>query len=1055
MGGLGKTALANKAATQLVDEYPGGIFWAALAAVKGEVKSIFHTWASICGTELFTEQETTDFAYLIRNILTIYTNEHGRILIVIDDVRDEWLANARLLRNAAPQNSSTLLTTRNIEIAKALGASSINLKVMNTSEAVAMLSLFIDMPITEQEITCIKKLLKGLGYLPLAVELAGKRISILQHKPSFSLEQFVAEVIARASVKLQVKGHQGLAATFSITYDSLEIASQIVFKKLSIFATNLIATEQAAAVVGLDNEDTVNILDDMVMQSLLQWGEIEGEYVIHPLLKQFATQLFECDTDEQNQTKVCYIDFFTKYTIDNVTATMAEQQLLQTVLPDILKALELAVELKNDRATNRLVMALCSDSRFLYTRGYAVESLRILTAAVQVCSRNGWLEDEVIHLVEMGVAYSHLGDVALAIDAYQSARALNNQTERPETVGACSNNLGLIYFEMGQLKQADKYFAQALRIAEAHYEINLAIDVLGSLGSVQRMLGNIIEARNYFDRSLQLAKVAKVRLSEGNALSNLGLTYQDEKNYENALNYINQGLAVAREINDRRGEENRLGHLGNIYGLKGSPKQAITYFTSAIDISRAISHRFNEGNWTGNLGNSYRQLGNPGKAIDLYKQALSISREVRARSQELIWLMNLGLTYRDLQKWELAIKFLNKSALVCEELKDYSKYQAVMGNVASIYKYLGKGRELHSCYEKQLKSSQAVGDHETSSLLLNQLGEMVLFAGEIERSKVYFTKALIASKKINNKILEGASLSNLALNTKNRGDLHGAIDLYLQAIECQEKTDNKILTGIAIAELGAVYIGGGQFAKGIDNLHKAMAIFKNAKFVEKNAFVLGNLGNAYYGKGEVEKAVEYHEQALVISGSKNDNMNIVNWQGALGHDYLSLGDYKKAKELYAECIAISRLEHIPSLEARSALGLGIVNHELSEISISNQHLRKALSLARQLKDKRLEAECLFNIGTNFIVNGEIKKAHKHFEQARQVSRQVNDTISEASALWALGMLLETDDYTAALQYLRAAVVIFKENDNPMIEEYAAKLVEVESKTVGSKASCDY
>lgn len=1046
MGGVGKTALAQKIVEhdQVKNEYSGGIFWASLSEVNGEVISIFLTWAIICGNEILENQDTlnaAEFVYLMRNILTTYVSEHGRILIVIDDVREEWLSNAILIQKAIPQNCSILLTTRSREMAKSFGARLINLREMLPKNALKMLSTFVEGSLIDENELLAQKLLKVLGYLPLAIELAGKRISLEQDKPGFSLDGFLEAVRSHSSEKLRIKGHPGLTATFSITYDSLLPQSQAAFRQISIFASNLFPVEQAVAITGLDSETIVFILDDMVMQSLLQWGVAEGEYTVHPLLKQFGFQLLQSD-NEADIIQNRYINFFLNSASSNAEETFEAHQVLDRIWPDIRKAFSFAVTQKKHKTINHLASILWRDSRFLYVRGYIKEAVYILTEAIQVCRQYDWKRDEVGHLIHIGTAYNHLGKTDESLQSYQAALTLNQQLQDPQTNGICLNNLGLIYYNIGQLAQAEYCFSQALHIAEELQDTRLAVDVLGSLGGVQRSLGALESARSHYSGHLKLSKMLKDKMGEGNALSNIGLTYYDEQDFEKAQKYIDQGLQIAQEIGDRRGEANRLGHLGNIYNLTGSPNKAIEYFSKAIDICRAISHRMNEGNWVGNMGNSYRALGKPDKAIDLFKQALNISQEVQSSKQELIWLLNLGMTYHEINKWDQAVECLEGAAYISEELRDYDKYKTAMNALANIYNNQGKTKELHTCYRKQLQVSQAIGDLKTTAILLNQIGVLLLYLGKLDDAAANLQQGLAVSRQLQDKVLQGDSLNNLALHARNISRFNEAIELYQQARSCYQDAGSKIGEGITIGELGITFLNVGQIDKAIDSLSEAFSIFQSTKYVLKFAFALGNLGNAYSVKGETEKAVEYHEQALAISQSLHDNMNAANWLGALGHDYVHLEQYEKAKDLYTQCLSTSRQIGVPYLEANSFQGLGVVYRALSQLQLSDRNFQKALILSEKLQDKSLQAGCLLHIGTNLLRKGKVKKAQKKFRQSLQIAQQINSRIHEATALWELGLLYEIDVPETAFSYMSEALLIFEECGIAKGEEYIGKLEEV-------------
>src|SRR5690606_29478138 len=120
------------------------------------------------------------------------------------------------------------------------------------------------------------------------IELAGKRLAVLARKPNYRLEQFYKFVQSRAVDTLSLKGHPGLTATFSITYETLTPEQQRVFRWLSVFAEGVL---NVAHVAGVTQHDQIQIeltLDELVISALLRWGDLNGQYILHPLLRQYA-----------------------------------------------------------------------------------------------------------------------------------------------------------------------------------------------------------------------------------------------------------------------------------------------------------------------------------------------------------------------------------------------------------------------------------------------------------------------------------------------------------------------------------------------------------------------------------------------------------------------------------------------------------------------------------------------------------------------------------------------------------------------------------------------
>ena len=122
----------------------------------------------------------------------------SKLLIVIDDIRDEWLEGAKLLKQAIPFGASLLATTRNQTLAVALDTEIYTLGVMPPDEAFELLNALSGSSLLISNMAAANALLETIGYLPLAIELAGKRLALLSQKPGDHLHQLCQAVRERA-----------------------------------------------------------------------------------------------------------------------------------------------------------------------------------------------------------------------------------------------------------------------------------------------------------------------------------------------------------------------------------------------------------------------------------------------------------------------------------------------------------------------------------------------------------------------------------------------------------------------------------------------------------------------------------------------------------------------------------------------------------------------------------------------------------------------------------------------------------------------------------------
>jgi hypothetical protein len=212
-------------------------------------------------------------------------------LVLIDDVRPAWLDAARLLKQAVPAGIPVLLTTRNEGLARNLDAVVHRLDALLPNEALALLKAHAGAAVVEAEGEAAERLLAEVGYLPLAIELAGKRLAMLARKPGPQLATFGEAVAQRATETLTLEGHPGLAATFALTYEALSPDSQGLFRWLGVFSPGLLQVTSVAGVLGVEVEIAEQGLDALEPLALVGYGQTAGTYTLHPLLRQYAQTL--------------------------------------------------------------------------------------------------------------------------------------------------------------------------------------------------------------------------------------------------------------------------------------------------------------------------------------------------------------------------------------------------------------------------------------------------------------------------------------------------------------------------------------------------------------------------------------------------------------------------------------------------------------------------------------------------------------------------------------------------------------------------------------------
>lgn len=195
------------------------------------------------------------------------------------------------------------------------------------------------------------------------------------------------------------------------------------------------------------------------------------------------------------------------------------------------------------------------------------------------------------------------------------------------------------------------------------------MDISNNLGVVYADLGRKEEARTYLEQALSISRELDDRGRESIILNKLGMVYADLGMTEEARENLEQALGIDRELGDRMREGMTLNNLGSIYWVLRKKERALEYYEAALSIHRDIGNREGEGTTLNGLGLVYNSLGQKEQAREYYKQALKIRREVRDSKGEAVTLRNLGVIYFDQIRYDVALAALLVARFIFEEIR--------------------------------------------------------------------------------------------------------------------------------------------------------------------------------------------------------------------------------------------------------------------------------------------------------------------------------------------------------------------------------------------------
>jgi tetratricopeptide (TPR) repeat protein len=273
--------------------------------------------------------------------------------------------------------------------------------------------------------------------------------------------------------------------------------------------------------------------------------------------------------------------------------------------------------------------------RLLDLRQHPRDRIRWLEAAL-TASRQ--LKDQIAegrHLNYLGLAYSHLGELVLAIEIFKSSLEIFQLAGDRRAESEVLTNIGYAYANLRVPSLAITVSEQALTIVRELGDHRNEAIALCNLGQSFCLIGEFPRAIEFYEQSLKITRKIGYLAGENVVLNHLGETYATLDKPKQAIEFYEQALTIAREIGDLQGERNVLGNMGQAFYLLDEVNRAIEYYESALNMARRIGDPSIEVELN-NLGDAYLKAGSRDQALSYYERRLKITLELsRGRAADV------------------------------------------------------------------------------------------------------------------------------------------------------------------------------------------------------------------------------------------------------------------------------------------------------------------------------------------------------------------------------------------------------------------------------------
>lgn len=299
---------------------------------------------------------------------------------------------------------------------------------------------------------------------------------------------------------------------------------------------------------------------------------------------------------------------------------------------------------------------------------------------------------------EIGMIYRNQGDYKNALDYYTKALAVWESVFSPNhpDVATSYDNIGVVYYKQGDYEKALTYHNKALSIRKTIFEENNP-DVATSynnIGSVYESQGEYEKALEYYNKTLNIGKnvLEENHPNMASCYNNIGFVYSKLGDYEKALEYYNKALGIRKTVYGENHPEvaSSYNNLGSMYARQGDYDKAVDLFSKALAIKKSIlgENHLDVAYSYNNIGVVYYTQGNYEKALEYCCKALAIREFVLGENHPDVAYSynNIGSIYRGMKDVEKALSYYRRALAIFENKlgPDHQNTNAIKAKISEI-----------------------------------------------------------------------------------------------------------------------------------------------------------------------------------------------------------------------------------------------------------------------------------------------------------------------------------------------------------------------------------
>ncbi|MEP6774169.1 MAG: tetratricopeptide repeat protein [Chloroflexota bacterium] len=629
-GGSGKTRLASEVASCLMQEgsYPDGVWFVDLSSLS-DPAFVPQDIASALGVR---EQPGRSLMATLLDHL-----KPQRTLLVLDNCEHLIAASKALagtLLRYCPHLTLLATSRQTLAVGGEVAWRVPSLSLPDPDQAQALspaslsqyeaLQLFVErarfrrpnLEISPQDVQRIAQICYQLNGIPLAIELAAARVSVLSVEGIATRLDLALRLLTGGDATAPPR-QQTLKALLDWSYDLLSEREQKLLSALSVFAGGC-DLDAATSVWDPDADEfeVIELLSQLVDKSLVIMEEKSGEvrYRLLETIRQYTADKLIV-RHEVADVRNRYLDWYLNL------AERADQGIESAQQIEWLDR----IEKEHDNLRAAISWALDSgcggDGVAGGPGGKAEKGVGLAAALWQFWDRRGyWSEGRE----RLAAALELVGGSVTPVRAKVLSGA-----------GSLARN-------QGDYEQALTFYETALQVYEQLGDKRGLAGAYAGLGLIANDHRDVARVSEFYEKSLVLYRELGDQTNVAKLLNNWGHTLLGHGDYVRARYLFEEGLAVSLQLGNKRFITSLLLNQGEVARLQSDYESAKSLYERALVLAHEAGDKWLIGNISYNLGHVAQHHEQHEQAAALFREGLALMKELGHKRDITVGLAGLA-----------------------------------------------------------------------------------------------------------------------------------------------------------------------------------------------------------------------------------------------------------------------------------------------------------------------------------------------------------------------------------------------------------------------------